>query len=153
MVNEANFPNAYKEVYTVLKYVDEKDVNLISKDFLKLIETKMNKDYEFEYDINTDFENQKLLRETRVIFTYIFVNFWATEEQKKLINLKFKQDIKKEEELKEEKYNCDNIFEKEEKTKKNSSYNIQNTGFMVKYKEPIWKKIYNKIIMKFKKNS
>lgn len=61
MIKVSNFPNAYKEVYIILKYVDSEDLKLIPKSFINMLEQNMNDDYEFEFDPNIEFENQKLL--------------------------------------------------------------------------------------------
>ncbi len=44
----------------------------------------MNVNYKFEYNENLDLENQIILRETRAILGYIFLNFWANDIQKKM---------------------------------------------------------------------
>ena len=50
MIRSENIPNAYKEVYTILKYVSKDDVNLIPKNFIKMLKSKMNVNYKFEYN-------------------------------------------------------------------------------------------------------
>ena len=56
MIRSENIPNAYKEVYTILKYVSKDDVNLIPKNFIKMLKSKMNVNYKFEYNENLDLE-------------------------------------------------------------------------------------------------
>ena len=92
MLRSENIPNAYKEVYTILKYVSKDDVNLIPKNFIKMLKSKMNVNYKFEYNENLDLENQIILRETRAILGYIFLNFWANDIQKNAITKKLNED-------------------------------------------------------------
>lgn len=92
MIRSENIPNAYKEVYTILKYVSKDDVNLIPKNFIKMLKSKMNVNYKFEYNENLDLENQIILRETRAILGYIFLNFWANDIQKNAITKKLNED-------------------------------------------------------------
>ena len=92
MIRSENIPNAYKEVYTILKYVSKDDVNLIPKNFIKMLKSKMNVNYKFEYNENLDLENQLILRETRAILGYIFLNFWANDIQKNAITKKLNED-------------------------------------------------------------
>lgn len=92
MIRSENIPNAYKEVYTILKYVSKDDVNLIPKNFIKVLKSKMNVNYKFEYNENLDLENQIILRETRAILGYIFLNFWANDIQKNAITKKLNED-------------------------------------------------------------
>ena len=92
MIRSENIPNAYKEVYTILKYVSKDDVSLIPKNFIKMLKSKMNVNYKFEYNENLDLENQIILRETRAILGYIFLNFWANDIQKNAITKKLNED-------------------------------------------------------------
>lgn len=92
MIRSENIPNTYKEVYTILKYVSKDDVNLIPKNFIKMLKSKMNVNYKFEYNENLDLENQIILRETRAILGYIFLNFWANDIQKNAITKKLNED-------------------------------------------------------------
>ena len=52
----------------------------------------MNVNYKFEYNENLDLENQIILRETRAILGYIFLNFWANDIQKNAITKKLNED-------------------------------------------------------------
>ena len=92
MIRSENIPNAYKEVYTILKYVSKDDVNLIPKNFIKMLKSKMNVNYKFEYNENLDLKNQIILRETRAILGYIFLNFWANDIQKNATTKKLNED-------------------------------------------------------------
>ena len=144
MIKVSNFPNAYKEVYIILKYVDENDLKLIPKEVINTIETRMNKEHEFEYDVEHGFEEQKILRETKAILSYIFLNYWANEKQKKVIEAQFKKDLEKAEQEKKEIYNTDNIFKnkKEKNTAIQNEQNIQERA-MIEYKDNLFTRIKN----------
>lgn len=105
-----NYPNAYKEVYEILKYVKKEDFDKIPKEFVQMVESKMNKQYEFKYDSTIEFENCNILKETKAILAYIFIHYWGSEEQVKKIKLKYRQDLIKEEEDKKIKYSYTDIF-------------------------------------------
>ena len=142
MIKVSNFPNAYKEVYIILRCMDKKDFDSIPKGFVNMLELNMNKDYEFEYDSNIEFENQNLLRETKAIFAYIFLHFWGNDKQKNAIMAKFKQDKVKEEEEKKLKYPVDNIFRTNANTQTVQNKDMQ----MIEVKkESIVTRIVNKI--------
>ena len=93
MIKEENFPNAYKEVFVILQYMDKEDTNKIPKEFIDMLKEKMNKDYIFNYDESKKIEDQKILKETRTVLAYIFINYWGTKKQKTKIKAKFIQDI------------------------------------------------------------
>lgn len=120
MIKVENYPNAYKEVYEILKYVPKEDLKRVPKKFMDMLEEKMNKNYKFSIDTSKDFiEEQELMIETRTILAYIFLNYWATEIQKEKINIKFKKDIEDAEKQKGDLYYV-NIFKNKKQLKENS---------------------------------
>ncbi len=139
MIKEENFPNAYKEVYTILKYVSKEDYKAIPEDFLNIVKAKMNNDYVFNFNPNVELEEQKLLRETKVILGYIFLNYWGNEQQKKVIEEVLKNDLNNEE---TKKYDND-LFKDKQKVKVSPGEEFR----MVIYKK---EKFLVKLIKKFK---
>ena len=131
MIKVENYPNAYKEVYVILENMNENDVKKIPESFLNIIKTEMNKQYEFKIDKNKDFKNQKILRETKVILSYISFNYWMTEEQKSKIKEIFIQDYI-DEENKKDKYIPEELFKnkrvkvEKENTEKNKNEIIKD---------------------------
>ncbi len=139
MIKVENYPNAYKEVYVILENMNKNDVKKIPKSFLDIIKTEMNKKYEFKIDKNKDFKNQKILRETKVILSYISFNYWMTEEQKSKIKEIFIQDYI-DEENKKDKYIPEELFknkrlkieEKNAEKDKNEIIKYEKIGFFQK---------------------
>ena len=147
-----NYACAYKEVIEVLKYTKREDVNKIPKSRILLWRINMNKDYDFKIDTTKTLEKQNLSKEAKAIISNIFKKYWATDYQKERIEAKEKYDIEQMEKEKYKKYNPDDIF-------KNRKQNIQQeevaseTVSMVEYKEPLFKRILNKIKNIFNKNN
>ena len=139
-----NYACAYKEVIEVLKYTKREDVNKIPKSRILLWRINMNKDYNFKIDTTKALEAQNLSKEAKAIIANIFKKYWATDYQKERIEAKEKYDIEQMEKEKYQKYNPDDIF-------KNRKQNIQQeevaskTVSMVEYREPLFKRILNKI--------
>ena len=112
----------------------------------------MNKDYDFKIDTTKTLEEQNLSKEAKAIIANIFKKYWATDYQKERIEAKEKYDIEQMEKEKYQKYNPDDIF-------KNRKQNIQQeevaskTVSMVEYREPLFKRILNKIKNIFNKNN
>ena len=92
MIRTTNFPNACKEVLAILDFIELEDFEAIPKEFIDFLNDNKNEDYIFEYNPNISFEAQNLLRETRAILAYIFVNYWGTEDQIKGIKIKLRND-------------------------------------------------------------
>lgn len=147
-----NYACAYKEVIEVLKYTKREDVNKIPKSRILLWRINMNKDYDFKIDTTKTLEEQNLSKEAKAIIANIFKKYWATDYQKERIEAKEKYDIEQMEKEKYKKYNPDDIF-------KNRKQNIQQeevaskTVSMVEYREPLFKRILNKIKNIFNKNN
>ena len=142
MIKVENYPNAYKEVYEILKYVPKEDLKRVPKKFMDMLEEKMNKNYKFSIDTSKDFiEEQELMIETRTILAYIFLNYWATEIQKEKVNIKFKKDIEDAEKQKGDLYNV-NIFKNKKQLKENSEKE-QERAMVIYKKENFITKIFN----------
>ncbi len=149
MAKIENYPNAYKEVYVILNNMNPDDTKAIPKLVINKIKNKMNENYEFKLDLNVNFEKQILLKETKIILAYLFLNYWATDEQRKKIEKKFMQDIINEEQKKRI-YKLDNLLENTQNRK--SIQKLENK-VVVYNKENIIKKIINIIKRIFTKKN
>ena len=78
------------------------------------------------------YKEQEILYETKAILAYVYLNYWATEDEKRIIRAKFKKDIEEAENKKREIYGTD-VFKK---IKANSINEEINTK-VVEYKENI----------------
>ena len=99
------YAKAYTELYEILKNISENDLNKIPNEILMILEEKRDKGYEFKLQENIEFENQKLLRETKILLAILYRDYWATKEEKDKIIQKWKNDIIKSEEEKKKIYN------------------------------------------------
>ena len=152
MIKVENYPNAYKEVFVILKNVDKDLFNKIPTSFINMINNKMNKNYNFELDKNIDFEEQSLLKETKVILAYVLLNYWSTKEQKDRIMQKFRQDIIIEE-RKKPKYNPEKVFRNHKNQNTKNEVTPKEENHLIKYKsQNIFEKILNIIKKIFKRN-
>lgn len=141
-----NYALACKEVTEILKYISAEYLEKIPQEVLDTLNQKMDKNYEFQYDINKEYEEQNLLVETKAILANIYIDYWATEEQKEKIKEIHNEDRRKVELLKYEKYNPNDLFKN-----KNSRQNIEFTQ-LVEVREPsLIQKIMNKIKNLFRK--
>ena len=141
MIKRENFPNAYKEVYVILNNMETEEINKIPKTVIEKIKNEMNEKYQFQLDLNKEFKNQVLLRETKVILGYIFLNYLATSDQKRIINKKFYNDIINNE--KNKGTYSENIFKKVNR-EKNEEKSIKKNNQIIEYKKDnLFKKIIN----------
>lgn len=139
---DINHANAYSEVLEILRFIPIQEYNKIPKEKLEIFERFSNKEYKFIYNPKNSLDENNVSNITKTIIAILFRDYWATENQRqKILN---KQNFDKKN-IQEEKYNPDNLFKKN-KEKENIEKNIQNQNLaMVEYKEPLLKRIINKI--------
>lgn len=138
-MKEEVYRNAFKEIYEILKNTDEELVAKIPKKFLSFIEENMNNEYECNIQSDVDIDKQNLLKETEAILALIYINYWATEEEKQEFALKDQAGKEAKEKAYDER--IQRIFEE----RKVVSKKTENKELIVKPKEKFIKRIINKI--------
>ena len=145
MVETRNFPRAYVEVDEILKKLPQEEFRKIESNFINMIRNKKDTNYTFELDYSKDIEEQKILKETKIILAYVFLNYLGTEEENNIIKQKFKEDIIQAEEEKKKKY-LNEIFKDNREVKNNISQEL-----IVYKKENAIKKFIKLILNLFKR--
>lgn len=145
MVETRNFPRAYVEVDEILKKLPQEEFRKIESNFINMIRNKKDTNYTFELDYSKDIEEQKILKETKIILAYVFLNYLGTEEENNIIKQKFKEDIIQAEEEKKKKY-LNEIFKDKREVKNNISQEL-----IVYKKENAIKKFIKLILNLFKR--
>ena len=154
------YGEAAVEVLDILDNTNKEDVNKIPKSFIKFLVDNASLEYKVNLDHSKPINELNLKEKTKELLGYIYIKWWCNDKDKE----KYMQEIKeleiKREEEKKEKYNPDKIFENRKKEKQNNiieenmrndNENNNETVWVVKYKESIFKKIINKIINFFKR--
>ena len=152
-----NTRQAYSEIDEFLDLVTEEEKNQIPKKLRDFF--REEKDINYHKDINPDIpiKEQNLKEETLAIIALLMLQYWYKDESKKqkLLEVLNENERKYQEELRE-KYNPDNIFKnnkKENTIEINVDEDISIGMQIIEYKEPIFKRIINKILefLHFKK--
>ena len=142
------YANAYSEVLEVLRNMSESDINKIPNDMIEMFKENSNKLHDFRYDFNKNFKEQNISKRAKMILAILFRDYWASPSQKEIIVARQNFERDRIEMQKQEKYNINNIFKKNEIKKDIKTEEIQITN----YRESIIKKIINKIKKIFLKN-
>lgn len=138
---DRKYANAYVEVLEILKYVDKQDYNKIPSDEIELLETYSNKNYSFTYNPEKSLDEQNVSETTKLIIAMLFLDYWASQKQKKKINT-FIQNKR------DELYDTNNLF-KNSKAEKVAEQEVS----LVKYKEGNFlTRLFNRIKRFFSKN-
>ncbi len=89
------FEKAFTEVNEIIENMDESYINQISTSFRKMIIENMDLTYEFTYDSSKSFIDQEISDEAKAIMAIIYMEYWATEEEK--ANIRKQIDIEEKE--------------------------------------------------------
>ena len=68
---------AYKELYEILKLIDEADYCKISAQFITKMRTQMDIYHPFVYDETKDLKQQELLQLTRILLSDLYKQYWS----------------------------------------------------------------------------
>lgn len=139
---------AYSEVLAIINLMEEKYKNKIPNSVLQIFKDEKKENYNPVINIEESFLNQNLQRETLVILAILNLNYWCENEQEKIDLLK---EYAENDKIKEEKlckmYNPDNMFKNKNTERISENENKQ----LIEYKENMFKKLWNKIKIFFKR--
>ena len=138
----STYRNAYKEVYTILSYLEDEDYKKIPPEVIKAIENNMNEEYKYYMNDEVDLFNQPMLTETKAILFNLFRDYLSSSEQKeKIIEMQKKERIKIEEK-KQQEYSI-NLFENK-KTKEKAEDEIEKNNLPLRIEnKSVLRKIFD----------
>lgn len=134
---DKKYARAYTEVLEILKHIPEEEYNVIPKTEIEFYKNNCDKNYKFEYNEGEDIKSQAISKEANAVIVSIYMNYFANEKQKTIIDEILQQNTIKQEQEKLEKYNPDNIFKEEQDSNLPVEINEE--------KENFFKKIFNKL--------
>ena len=138
-----NTRQAYSEIDEFLGLLSDEQRNEIPQKLREFFKEEKDKEYVKNIDTSISIKDQKLKEETLAIIALLNLQYWCKdEEEKKRLQAIYAQNEKKYQDILYEKYNSNNIFKNKKETTIENNVNTQ----MVEYKEPIFKKIINKIL-------
>lgn len=141
---------ALVEVDLIIEQVIPKEQTLkIPKKFKDFIKNNKDPNYLFKYNFEKELEEQVLMNDTKILLGMLYLNYWATDDEKKEINHILDENEKKYIEQISEKYSTNNIFKKKEKK---YGEEMAEINLPVKHKEGMIKKIIKFIKSIFKRS-
>lgn len=124
---EKKYAKAYTEVLEILKHLPEDELERIPKTEIQFYESNKDKNYKYEYDKTVTVDKQKISKEANTVIIAIYMNYFANEKQKGIINEILKQNSINAENEKKKKYDTSNIFSKENNINSNNTDNQNNS--------------------------
>ena len=142
---DLEYKQSLKEVDIILNLMEKEYINKLPNKLISFIKDNMDNLYISNINTNVPISKQKLKKDTRILLSLIYRNYWCDEKKKKRL---LEEDAylknKKEKQI-YEKYNPDNVFKNKHPKIVRKEIPIEDMA-MVEYKESIFKKIINKII-------
>ena len=124
---ENNYAKALAEIDDIIKYADNKSKEKISKEFIEFVKENKDKNYKTKIDPQKKIEDQDILYETKVILASMYRDFWATEEERNVLDRKMNLDAAiKQEEFEKTVKSAEEIFKKDD-----SKISIENISKQV----------------------
>ncbi len=145
-----NTRQAYSEIDEFLGLITEEERNEIPKKLRDFFKEEKDTSYRKNINSNIPIKEQNLKEETLAIIALLNLQYWCKDEDEKqrLQQIYANNENKYQAELRK-KYNPDNIFKNNKKditAENNSSEDISINMQIVEYKEPVFKRIVNKIL-------
>lgn len=143
------------ELNVILENTAPELVSKIPKKFIAFLKEIASKNYIFKYDNTKSLEEQEIQPKTKGLLALIYKDFLCDSQEKQEYINHISLVTEKIEQRKREKYNPDNIFnnKKNDNIQENNNKDISIGMQIVEYKEPVLKRIVNKILefLHFKK--
>lgn len=142
----------YSEVYEILSILGPKYIDKIPPQLYEYIENKRKKDYSCNINNYETIENQNLMNETVEFISYINLNYWVSEKERKSLISIYNENEEIFNEKSRKKYNPNNILKNGNQIPKTEVNAFSPQIAMVEYRKSIFKNIIHKIKSLFQKS-
>lgn len=109
----AQYKKAYTEVMEILNHLPEEEYYKIPKEKIDFYRENMDKDYIYTINPRLELSKQSISKEANAILISLFIDYFATEKQKRILKNLLNQNQERLEQAKREIYSSDNIFKKQ----------------------------------------
>ena len=89
---DKKYAKAYTEVIEILKHIPKEEYDKIPETEIQFYENNCDKNYKYVYDENKTIKEQPISREANAVIISIYMNYFANEKQKGIINEILKQN-------------------------------------------------------------
>ncbi len=142
-----NTRQAYTEIDNFIELLDDYNKNKVPKKLREFFKEEKDNNYTKFIDVNIPIKDQNLKEETLALIALLNLQYWCEdEEEKKRLKTIYANNEKKYQDMLYEKYNPNDIFKKKEKNATENIIKQEKNLQMVEYKEPVFKRIINKIL-------
>lgn len=104
------YSKSYTEVLEIISHFSEEEYSKIPSEKIKFYEDNKDKNYNYKINPEIDLQEQYISKEAEALLVILFRDYFATQEQKDVLDNLLKQNQEKTDKEKNEKYNSDDIF-------------------------------------------
>lgn len=141
-----NTRKAYSEIDEFLGLLSEEQRNKIPKKLREFFKEEKDQEYKKGINPNIAIKNQDLKEETLGIIALLNLQYWCEDEnEKQRLREVYAKNEQVYQEMLQVAFNPDDIFKKRTSNAEKELEQAENTQ-IVEYKEPIIKRIFNKIL-------
>ena len=133
------YEKAYVQILEIIKHMGEEYINKIPNTLLDFFEQNKDKNYIFKLNEPEELKGEVFSSKTLGLLAMIESKYWATPEEKEILDKALKENENKYQAQMRKKYNPDNIF----KNKESKVEKVENTITLAEYKKSIFAKIKN----------
>ena len=138
-----NITKAYSEVDAILEKMDNVNREKIPAKLREMFKKEKDVDYQKKINIYKKIVEQDLQPKTLTILAMLYLNYWCeNEEEKESLSRQYADNDRKSEEEARKKYNPENLFKNEEKSKIIIKDNNSEKSLTILEKEKWYKKIF-----------
>lgn len=142
---------AYSEIDEFLGLLSEEQRNEIPKKLRDFFKEEKDQEYIKNIDADIPIKDQNLKEETLAIIALLNLQYWCKdEEEKNRLKAIYAHNEEKYQAMLQEKYNLNDIFKKKNENILENNDEQKTNLEMIEYKEPLFKRIINKIFHFFK---
>ena len=111
--SKEDYAKAYTELLEILKHIEQEQLNKIPQEQIEAYKINQDRQYNYIYNSEIPLEDQPISHLTKILIANLYVEYWATKEEKEQIKKEDEEYFKRQEAIKQQKYSKD-IFEKKE---------------------------------------
>lgn len=145
------YAEALTEVDMILKIMPNEIIDSIPEKFLKFIANNKSNDFKSKAIDNIYIDESKLKDKTKDFLALIYRSYICDEQTKKVLEEQDRMYMMEYNKKLNEKYNPNNLFKKSTNQKENVEQTHTKEVIMVKSKNSLLKKIWNKLLKILKK--
>lgn len=139
-----NITKAYSEVDAILEKMDNVNREKVPAKLREMFKKEKDTEYQKEINIYNKIIEKDLQPKTLSILAMLYLNYWCeNDEEKKSLTKQYADNDKKREEEARKKYDPENLFKNEDKSKVIIKDNNSEKSLTITEKEKWYKKIFN----------